>query len=50
MSWNVEFLAAYRYSDRVDLFAGYRWLDVNYRRGGGVDRFVYDVQTAPWPV
>ncbi len=45
MSWNVELTAAYHYSDRVDFIAGYRWLDVNYRRGGGADRFVYDVQT-----
>lgn len=45
MSWNVELTAIYHYSDRVDLVAGYRWLDVNYRRGSGADRFVYDMQT-----
>lgn len=45
MSWNVELMAAYHWCDRIDLVAGYRWLDVNYRSGSGTDRLVYDVQT-----
>lgn len=44
-AWNVELLANYRYSETVTLFAGYRWLDVDFSRGAGRDRFVYDVQT-----
>jgi hypothetical protein len=45
LSWNIELAALYHCSDRIDLMAGYRWLDANYRRGEGVDRFLYDVQS-----
>jgi hypothetical protein len=44
-AWNVELLASYRWSESVSFFAGYRWMDVNYDRGEGRDRFKYDVQT-----
>jgi len=45
MAWNVETLAVYHCSETCSLFAGWRWLDVNYVRGQGRDQFTYDVQT-----
>lgn len=45
LSWNVELQASYRCSDCLSIFGGYRWIDVDYTRGSGNERFRYDVQT-----
>jgi hypothetical protein len=45
MAWNVETIAVYHWSETCSLFAGWRWLDINYDRGIGHERFTYDVQT-----
>jgi hypothetical protein len=39
-TWNIEAALAYHCSDRCSLFAGYRWLDIDYARG----EFAYDMQ------
>jgi hypothetical protein len=44
-AWNVELLGQYQWSDRVSLFAGYRWLSVDFSQGSGSDYFRYNVQT-----
>lgn len=42
-AWNVELFAVYHCSEHCDLFAGWRWLDVDYSKGPG--QFKYDVRT-----
>jgi hypothetical protein len=39
-TWNAEVAMAYQWSDSCSLFAGYRWLDIDYARG----EFAYDMQ------
>jgi len=41
--WNVALLLNYRFSEKVSMFGGYRWLDYDYETGSGRDRFSYDV-------
>jgi opacity protein-like surface antigen len=43
-SWSVSAALQYKFSNNFSLFAGYRILDVDYDRGAGGDRFVFDVQ------
>lgn len=41
-SWNIEANLEYRLSQSCSLFAGYRWLDVDYTSGSGNRRFALD--------
>jgi hypothetical protein len=42
-TWNIEATAEYRTSDRCSIFAGWRWLDIDYTHGSGNREFAYDV-------
>ena len=43
LTWNISALIDYRFKDWGSAFLGYRWLDIDYDSGDGLDRFVYDV-------
>lgn len=45
-AWNAALVATYGLSRRLGLSFGYRLLDVNFDRGGGSNRFDYDIETA----
>lgn len=42
-TWEINALAVRKFSDRTSLTFGYRALGVNYDKGEGVKRFLYDV-------
>lgn len=42
-TWNIELTAEYKWSDRLSLMAGYRWLDIDRESGQGSMRFGYDI-------
>lgn len=44
MTWNLVAGVDYRWSDSIDLRAGYRILDIDYDSGGGTDAFGLDAQ------
>ena len=43
ITWNLSALIDYRFKHWGSVFAGYRWFDIDYDSGNGMDRFVYDV-------
>lgn len=43
LTWNIEVMFEYRWSERCSLVGGYRWLDIDYERGSGAGRFAYDM-------
>ena len=43
ITWNLSALIDYRFKNWGSVFGGYRWFDINYDSGDGMDRFVYDV-------
>ena len=44
-TWQVQASAGYRFSKLFQLTAGYRYISVNYDKGEGSTRFIYDVNT-----
>jgi opacity protein-like surface antigen len=44
-AWQIFPTLAFHVSDRVSLDVGYRWLDLDYSKGEGSERFTYDVLT-----
>jgi len=44
LTWNLWAGGGYRFSDRVYARLGWRWYDIDYERGSGLDRFGVDVQ------
>lgn len=42
-AWNIEAILEYRCSERCSLFAGYRWLDIDYTAGSGNRTFGFDM-------
>jgi hypothetical protein len=44
-TWQVQADAIYRFSPLFDLGLGYRVIGVNYEKGSGQERFLYDVNT-----
>lgn len=44
-TWQVQLDAIYRFSPLFDLGLGYRTIGVNYEKGSGQERFLYDVNT-----
>jgi opacity protein-like surface antigen len=44
-TWQVFPTLGIKLSDRVSLEAGYRWLDLDYAKGDGNERFAWDVLT-----
>ena len=44
-AWQVFPTLAFNFSDRLSLDVGCRWLDLDYSKGEGSERFAYDVLT-----
>jgi opacity protein-like surface antigen len=44
-AWQVFPTLAIHFTDSMSLDLGYRWLDIDYSKGEGNDRFTYDVLT-----
>jgi hypothetical protein len=42
--WNVSLLGDYRFKKWGSVYAGYRFLDYDYRSGSGANRFVFDTR------
>lgn len=45
LSWQVEPILNYQFNERFSVQAGYRWIQTDYEKGAGKDRFRYDVLT-----
>lgn len=45
LMWQLQADVGYRASDKWRFAFGYRVIDIDYDRGSGSDRFVYDIQT-----
>ncbi|MGH7244161.1 MAG: hypothetical protein ACREJD_12165 [Phycisphaerales bacterium] len=44
MTWNILTMANYNLNRNFAIFAGWRWLSDDYKKGSGLDRFEYDIQ------
>lgn len=45
LAWQLQLDAVYRVSKLFDLGLGYRAISVNYEKGSGADKFLYDTRT-----
>lgn len=45
-SWQMQAYLGYRISDLFQATAGYRYIGIDYDKGNGSDRFLYDVDTS----
>jgi len=45
LMWQIMADVVYRQSDKWSFAFGYRVIDIDYDKGSGLDRFVYDMQT-----
>lgn len=45
LSWQIQAYAGYRFSKLFQLTGGYRIIGIDYEKGEGADRFLYDVDT-----
>jgi hypothetical protein len=45
LAWQIQAYAGYRFSKLFQLTGGYRVLSVDYNKGTGDDRFLYDIAT-----
>ena len=45
LAWQIQAYAGYRFSKLFQITGGYRILSVDYNKGTGDDRFLYDVDT-----
>ena len=45
LSWQLQAYAGYRFSQLFELQLGYRVIGLDYEKGSGEDRFLYDVDT-----
>jgi len=45
LAWQIQAYAGYRFSKLFQLTGGYRVLSVDYNKGTGDDRFLYDIDT-----
>lgn len=46
LAWQIQAYLGYRISDLIQASAGYRILSMDYNKGNGADRFLYDVDTS----
>lgn len=44
-SWQVQAYAGYRFCSLFQATIGYRYIGINYDKGEGIERFLYDVDT-----
>ena len=45
LAWQIQAHASYRFSHLFQLSLGYRVIDIEYEKGEGSDRFLYDMNT-----
>ena len=45
LAWQIQAYAGYRFSKLFQLTGGYRFISLNYDKGSGADRFLYDMNT-----
>ena len=45
LAWQIQAYAGYRFSKLFQLTGGYRIISMNYDKGSGTDRFMYDMNT-----
>ncbi|HTE32715.1 MAG TPA: hypothetical protein VK666_20180 [Chryseolinea sp.] len=46
LTWQIQANVGYQFSKLVNASIGYRVLDVNYDKGDGTERFMYDIATS----
>jgi hypothetical protein len=46
LAWQIQAYLGYRFSDLIQASAGYRLISIDYDKGSGSDRFLYDVDTS----
>jgi hypothetical protein len=46
LTWQIQANAGYRWSSLFSTTVGYRILDIDYDKGDGADRFMYDIATS----
>ena len=46
LAWQIQAYLGYRFNDLIQASAGYRILSMDYDKGSGSDRFLYDVDTS----
>jgi len=49
-SWQIQANAGYRFSKLFQTSIGYRYIGINYDKGEGVERFLYNIDTYGWVV
>lgn len=49
-TWQAQAYAGYRFSKLFQATLGYRYIGIDYDKGTGADRFLYDVDTYGWVV
>jgi len=45
LTWQIQAYAGYRFSKLFQITAGYRIMSIDYEKGSGQDRFLYDMNT-----
>lgn len=46
LAWQIQANVGYRFSKLFQLSGGYRIISIDYNKGDGEDRFLYDVNTS----
>ncbi len=49
-SWQIQANAGYRFSKLFQTTIGYRYIGIDYDKGEGAERFLYDIDTYGWVV
>ena len=49
-TWQLQANVGYRFSELFQTTIGYRYIGIDYDKGEGVDRFLYDIDTYGWVV
>ncbi len=49
-SWQLQANAGYRFSKLFQATLGYRYISIDYDKGEGAERFLYDIDTYGWVV
>lgn len=50
LTWQLQANAGYRFSKLFQAKVGYRYIAIDYDKGEGQDRFLYDIDTYGWEV
>jgi len=49
-SWQIQANAGYRFSKLFQTTIGYRYIGIDYDKGEGAERFLYNIDTYGWVV